>query len=194
MTVLFIQACGKKLDPQESCNFVQNSQLQRVSWKDRTPVKLYIHSSVPTEFYSSIELAVEEWNRTLGREVLRIELTGVTGSYTPSRDGASMIYWLNSWEDDRRTEQARTTVYWTGDRIYEADIRLNAKFFNFYGGEGNDSFSGVDMESLMVHELGHVLGLSHNDSKGSVMAVTLASGTLRRTPGKKDLDSIRCEY
>ena len=72
MTVLFIQACGKKLDPQESCNFVQNSQLQRVYWKDRTPVKLYIHSSVPTEFYSSIELAVEEWNRTLGREVLRI--------------------------------------------------------------------------------------------------------------------------
>lgn len=105
-----------------------------------------------------------------------------------------MIYWMNQWEDDRRTEQARTTVYWTGDRIYEADIRINGEFFNFYGGDGAESFSGVDMESLMVHEFGHVLGLSHNDGKGTVMAVTLSSGTLRRTPGKDDLDSLRCEY
>ena len=194
MTVLFIQACGRKLEPEEPCNFVQNSQMQRVSWKDRMPVKLYIHASVPTQYYSSIELAVDQWNRAMGREMMRIELTGVSGDNIPKRDGASMIYWLNQWEDDRRTEQARTTVYWTGDRIYEADIRINGEFFSFYGGDGAESFSGVDMESLMVHEFGHVMGLSHNGDKGSVMAVTLSSGTLRRTPGKDDLDSLRCEY
>ncbi|MBK7843247.1 MAG: matrixin family metalloprotease [Bdellovibrionales bacterium] len=105
-----------------------------------------------------------------------------------------MIYWLRQWESDRRTEQARTTVYWTGSRIYEADIRVNAQNFLFYNGDGSEIFSGVDLVSLMVHEFGHVLGLSHNEAAASVMATTLASGTLRRVPSKTDLDSIHCEY
>jgi hypothetical protein len=192
--ILFIQACGQRPPPQDSCNFVQNSEAQRVSWKGRVPVKLHLHSSVPPQSVLPIEAAIDEWTRRLGHPFLQIELTGVSGPAEPNKDGSSMIYWLRQWESDRRTEQARTTVYWTGSRIYEADIRVNAQNFLFYNGDGSEIFSGVDLVSLMVHEFGHVLGLSHNEAAASVMATTLASGTLRRVPSKTDLDSIHCEY
>ena len=192
---LLIQACGRQLDPEEPCHFVQNHQLQRVSWKGEIPVKLSLHSSVPYKYHSAIQGAVGEWNRAFGREVLRIELTGVNGASLPRRDGANMIYWFKTWEPDRHREQARTTVYWAGHRIHEADIRLNAQDFSFYNGRhSNKDFSGVDMESLMVHELGHVLGLSHNSEQGSVMNAILPSNTLRRKPSPIDLASMRCEY
>jgi len=38
--VMLIAACTQKLEPQSQCNFVQNSELQRVSWKGQIPIKL----------------------------------------------------------------------------------------------------------------------------------------------------------
>lgn len=191
---LFIQACGRRPEPQEACHFVQNSQYQRVSWKGQVPIGFDLHQSVPSRHILAIEAAAEEWKRRLGRELFNIRLTGVAGADEPSKDGVSMIYWLNHWEADRGTEQARTTVYWTGNRIYEADIRVNGANFLFYDGDGTEAFSGVDVTSLLVHELGHVLGLAHIEKLPSVMAYSLKSGTLRRTPTQVDLDSVHCEY
>jgi hypothetical protein len=187
-----LQACGIKPSPQESCNFLQNSSLQRVSWGGRAPVVLYIHSSVPSAYFDSIREAAVVWNRAIGREVIRI------GGWTdtndaPKQDGVNVIYYLRSWENERAIEQARTTVYWAGDRIYEADVRINGRDFNFFAGT-DPVYSQVDLLSLMVHEFGHVLGLAHSHTPQSVMATSLPSATLRRDLSADDLNSIRCEY
>jgi hypothetical protein len=189
---LGIQACAQKLSPQANCNFVVNGQQQRVSWSGRLPVVLYIDRTVPTEFYNSIQSAVSDWNRQLGKEVLRIG--GVTSQSTmPGRDGANIIYWSNYWERDRTYEQARTTMIWAGDQIQEADIRVNALDFKY--STGNLSYGGyVDFESLMVHELGHVIGLAHVDQGESVMVKSLPSDYLRRQPSDFDIRSAQCEY
>lgn len=187
-----LQACGLKPSPQESCNFVTNTEQQRVSWGAQTPVVLYIDSSVPTSLFDAIKASVAEWNRAVGREVLKI------GGWTnrnggPAQDSINVIYFLNTWEPDRNGEQARTTVYWAGDRIYEADIRINGRNFNYFWGE--ETISGrVDIESLMLHEFGHVLGLAHSQTPQSVMVRSLPSATLRRDLSKDDENSIRCEY
>jgi hypothetical protein len=187
-----LQACGMKPSPQDSCNFVQNSELQRVSWGAQTPVIVYIDSSVPAPFFDAINQAAEEWNRAVGREVLKIG-GWVNRSGGPMQDRQNVIYYLSDWEADRPTEQARTTVYWAGDRVYEADIRLNGRNFNFFWGD--DPVAGrVDIQSLVLHELGHVLGLAHNATPQSVMAKSLASATLRRGLSADDENSIRCEY
>jgi hypothetical protein len=189
---LGLQACAQKPSPEESCNFVQNGDQQRVSWGADTPVVLYIDSSVPEEFFEPIRHAADTWNRTVGREVLKVG--GWTQSNgVPGQDGANIIYFLHTWEADRPNEQARTTVYWANDRIYEADIRINAHNFDFFTSE--DPVVGrVDVESLVLHELGHVLGLAHNVSTASVMAKSLANATLRRKIGDIDTNSIKCEY
>ena len=52
----------------------------------------------------------------------------------------------------------------------------------------------VDFESLIAHELGHVLALGHNDVRGSIMNTSLALGVKRRGLRKIELDSLLCGY
>jgi len=189
------QACSRRLPPQESCNFVQNPELQRVSWDNHVPVKLYVHESVPVEAYPALDRAINEYNIKLGggREIFKIIARGTSGALDPKRDGYSMIYWFKSWDSTRKTEQARTTIYWTGSEIFEADIRINAANFSYSLGE-NTNPTEVDFVSLLVHELGHVLGLGHTLTSGSVMNFSLDEGQDRRHLSDGDLTSLRCEY
>ena len=193
--LVFIQACSRPLKPQDSCNFVRNGEAQRVSWKQQLPVKLSLHTSVPTEAYGAIDRAIKEYNDKVGhgREMLRIVQRGAGGELDPRQDGVSMIYWMNAWDTDRPTEQARTTIYWVGTQIFEADMRINAKNFQYYFGT-ETSFSDLDLDSLVLHELGHVLGLAHNVTSGSVMNITLDEGQDRRDIGGVDQSSLKCEY
>lgn len=191
---LLMQACSRPLAPQESCNFVQNPEQQRVSWNRQVPVKIFLHSSVPQQAYAAIDRAVEEINLKAGngRELIKIISRGASGPLDPKKDGYSMIYWFKDWHDSR-SEQARTTIYWQGAEIFEADMRVNADSFEYYEGE-DPNFTHVDLQSLIVHELGHVLGLAHNASTGSVMNITLNEGQNRRKLGDMDLASLKCEY
>jgi hypothetical protein len=191
------QACSRPKSPEASCNFVQNPEQQRVSWQKHLPVKLYLHESVPNSAYAAIDRAIKEYNDKLGggQEIFRIIARGVGGDLNPHKDGYSMVYWFTDWDQSRSTEQARTTIYWSGTEIFEADIRINADPDNFSYYYGEDSnISGVDLMSLLVHELGHVLGLAHNVSSGSVMNFTLDNGQERRKLGALDLTSLKCEY
>ena len=185
-------ACAVKPQAEASCNFVQNSEQQRVSWGSQVPVVLYIDSSVPNEYFDDIKGAAETWNKDIGREVIKI------GGYVdtksdPVQDGHNIIYYMHTWESEKSNEQARTTVYWSGDRIYEADVRINAKDFTFSSG-GNLEASRVDMQSLILHEFGHVLGLAHSVAPQSVMARSLPNDIMRRDLSSSDEESIRCEY
>jgi hypothetical protein len=199
-TAFFLNACSVKPTPETGCNFVQNSEQQRVSWGSQVPVVLYIDGSVPNEYYDDIKAAAATWNKNIGREAIKI------GGYVdtngePAQDGHNIIYYMPTWESDRTNEQARTTVYWAGDRIYEADVRINAgadpntgkRYFTFSSGNGLVS-SDVDMQSLILHEFGHVLGLAHSGATQSVMARSLPNDIMRRSLATSDEESIRCEY
>lgn len=192
---LFMQACSRPLPPQASCNFVQSPELQRVAWKNKLPIRLYLHSSVPVEAYPAFDRAIQEFNAKLGhgQEALRIIARGVSGDLNPTKDGYSTIYWLKTWDAHRLNEQARTTIYWMGNEIFEADMRINAGSFQYAFGETISS-SEVDLVSLVVHELGHVMGLAHNPTTGSVMNFSLSEGQERRVLGAVDMASLKCEY
>jgi Matrixin len=194
--LILVQACGRELPSETPCNFVQNQNLQRVSWENNVPVDLYLDTNVPTEFEAPIRAAIARWNEIgqslRGRDFFRLR-GGSPGSGSPAQDSYSKIYVLNTWESNKSIEQARTTVYWTGSVIYEADIRINNLNFDYYFTDTPD-YSKVHLESLIVHELGHVLGLAHTDSKTSVMQVSLANGKSRTEPGGIDVNSLKCEY
>jgi Matrixin len=189
--LLSIGACSLKPNPQVSCNFIQNSDQQRVSWKRNTPVVITIDSSVPDVYYNSAINAANVWNNAIGHEVIKI---GDKANIGPNGglDNINLLYFLPNW-DSASNQQAETMVYWTGAQIIEADIKVNIRNFQFsYDdiGEPNE----VDMESLLIHEFGHVLGLKHISDSSSVMFPYLSNDSLRRNLSQEDINSIICEY
>ena len=52
----------------------------------------------------------------------------------------------------------------------------------------------IHLESLVVHELGHSLGLDHKPKKDSVMQDKLSARTERDKIGESDYESLECEY
>lgn len=206
--VLFgLQACGPRYIEQPDCGFLQNVYGERISWKNNAPVPLYVHSSVPSQYYAAIQSAISKWEGSSGRPLFRIAGWGVQGPLEPRQDGMNVIYWMNTWEAEKSNEQGRTSVYWVGDQIREADIRINAvraepsgayTGFSFYLDQPSGPYSReVHFESLMIHELGHVLGLKHQDQESSVMGTYLAANTIRPSDGRiptADLEALKCEY
>lgn len=199
-----LSSCAPK--PQNNCGFVQNIYGQRISWKNKTAINLIIHSSVPVELRSAIHRAAETWSQQAGRNMFNIIEDSSQLSAVPSRDKKNAIYFLSEWESDRMSEQGRTSVYWAGDQIQEADIRINAANFSYYNQNpqlligsrnlkktGQQVGDGYSFEALLLHEMGHFLGLKHQDVN-SVMAARLAAYTDRVQLASTDKDAISCEY
>jgi hypothetical protein len=181
--------CAKSSTPQDACGFVQNSEGQRVSWKSSTPIPMYFDASFPTQYMAAVQDAIATWEKGIGRHVF--DLRGSLPPSQPAQDGLSVIYWLTTWDPSLPQQQANTTIYWVDNQVVEADIRVNAKNFTY---SSNPGYFDVDIESLVLHELGHTLGLKHDDAVPSVMATSLPSGYLRRSLYASDLASVKCEY
>jgi hypothetical protein len=176
------------------CGFVQNTYGERVSWKNEGLITLYIHDSVPREYYGAIQSAAATWEKSIGHRLFNLVMDPLVGTSIPHQDGKNIIYFMNTWEANRPTEQARTSIYWNGDQIVEADIRINSKDFQFYWAPGQFNPLKVNFEALILHEMGHVLGLRHKDNAGSVMATFLPSGTDRVRLASADASNLQCEY
>lgn len=190
MAILAI-SCGKKIEPQPACGFVQNSEGQRVSWKTSGYVKIYYDTSVPEEAKPAIQAAIKTWEESIGRRIFQMAGT-INGGSSARQDGSSVIYWMKSWDPNKvNREQARTDIYWIGDQLTEADLSFNSLGFTIKTNPGNNE---VDTESLVLHELGHALGLAHAHQSESVMATTLSFRTLRQTLQPEDVQSVTCEY
>lgn len=216
---LLVTFMGCTPKPHIDCGFLQDVYGNRISWKDKYPVTLYIHSSIPKELRPSIYRAANTWENIIGRKVIDISEDSSKISDGPGRDGKNGIYFLSNWESDKSSEQGRTSVLWAGDEIQEADIRLNHYNYSFYDQTpdqvvpsiiaqkqvlgsssltANSSSLSYSFEALMLHEMGHFLGLKHRDSNGkntgTVMAAQLAAFNNRIVLADSDRESIKCEY
>ena len=208
--ILFsLVACTNPPPAEESCNFVQNSFKRRVSWA-RTPIKFYADKTITDEQYKGVLDAMEVWNQEFDRPVFElIGRTGDTKGLPAPRlnaegrvisDGYNGIYrvekavFANTSEKD---EQARTSISYRGDFIYEADILIDGSEQFYYQDLATQaSDKKIQFKSLLIHELGHVLGLGHVEIAGveSVMYPKLQFGQLRNELGDIDRDSLACEY
>lgn len=214
--------------PQTDCGFVQNVYGQRISWKNNLPIEVEIDSSVPSDLKPAIFRAAKTWEIIAGQSLFVFKQNNRKNT-GPNKDKKNGIYFLLNWDSNNRAEQGRTSVYWAGDEIQEADIRINGAQFAFYdrdpknlvflnkstdsnvSGEkensnlGRTDFSsqtqqlpelGYNFEALMLHELGHFLGLKHKELSPSVsvMETYLAANTNRIALSDADKKNLKCEY
>ncbi len=77
-------------------------------------------------------------------------------------------------------------------RIEHADILINENLYDFRTGDTGRSNS-YDLRTVVLHELGHFLGLSHKYGN-TVMVPSITSGTNIRTPTSIDATDMADKY
>lgn len=176
---------------QESCGFVLNSFGQRISWRKASPIKFHFDPNFSSDFENSLRAAAAVWETVIGRKVFDFIRATSFEEFKVFKDGRNLIYFSSDWSDEKSEQQALTSVFWRENSILEADIIINTKNFQYYVGAKT---SGVHFPSLMIHELGHVLGLVHNTQWPTVMWAQLSPMAERMSLSPEDERNIRCEY
>lgn len=155
--------------------------------------------------YEAIARAAASWNTASGIQIVLSRSKALSVS-PPGRkgDGLSLITIAQTPENlllfsgFNSSRPAVTRLFFDGKgRILEADIVLNPYFSTSTDG----SPGSFDLESTVVHELGHALGLGHSEVLGASMRNSVARNglyslpfTSARTLSSDDIAGVRALY
>jgi hypothetical protein len=70
---------------------------------------------------------------------------------------------------------ATLTGYYSGSTINDADVYTNTKYKFYSSGEADGCSAEFDIEGIMVHEVGHVIGIGHTTVAGATMYPSVSS-------------------
>jgi hypothetical protein len=195
-----------------SANLVGTHSSQ--GWGKNLPIRFKVTDDMASATTDELKKAMGNWELAIGKKIFQFDgvekKKGVDfkSLYSPLDDSQNGHYFDFNWA--KATEKSNTvlaTTIWENDPsdpnvIVKGDIRYNAEFYIF--GDALKEFSVgkktiVDMESLALHEVGHLLGLSHiteNDDRYSVMnpSLFIGEGMMTRRLSEGDIERIRSVY
>jgi hypothetical protein len=173
----------------------------------RFPLEVKIASNFSAGEISLIESMGTEWIDAGNNELQFFDLTNTTAnkdlaSLDDYYDSEMGIYKSSSWFDSVSNFALAITQFYgyrqnTGMsseyiQLVHADVIMNYAHYNFT----TDLSSGYDLPSVILHELGHFLGIYHNTdySKSSVMVPSILSRTSERDTYTFDEQTIAEKY
>lgn len=144
------------------------------SWAPNAfPIRYVVDSRVNAAFPKGlIDRAVNEWTTIPGAHI-SFQDAGVVNGAKPGRDGQNSITYVDDLFADQNF--LAVTTNWCDDsgHLAEADIQIDPSVVA----------NGYNLQQLVEHEVGHVLGLDHSGVLSSMMYPFVGKG------GVAELDS-----
>lgn len=141
------------------------------------------------EFLNTILIAANTWSTVPETDFL-LSYAGETTATATSYNHLNEVVFMHKGTHER----AATAQFWytsTGT-IIEADIWINDDFA--WNATGVPSNSELDLQSAVLHELGHWLVLGHMSDPAGVMYPKIATGVVRTVLQQDDIEGIRAVY
>ena len=162
-------------------------------WKNY-PINMKLNptnSGLPdAEVQRVISSAMSKWNTGIAINVLEVSSIdhSVTAATGMAMDGISSITFSNNFREDSNGFDPDVTVaiggqYGDGDTMVDAFVIFNAQSVAWSTDKVTSSNKGIsygdDLETIALHELGHVQGLGHTTVDGAVMNPVRTTKILR---------------
>jgi len=154
--------------------YIVNGEAVPVAWPAGSfPIKYVVDSRVENAFPKGvIDRAVHDWTAVDDAQI-SFQDAGVVSGAKAGRDGQNSITFLDDLFKDQNFLAVTTNWYDNSGHLAEADIQIDPSVVP----------GGYNLQQLVEHEIGHLLGLDHSGVISSVMYPFVGRG------GVAELDS-----
>ncbi|RYZ92928.1 MAG: matrixin family metalloprotease [Proteobacteria bacterium] len=215
---LTVAACGSGKRPQRKVidtSDMPANYYATEGWASKT-IELSVDMRATAKERLAIEKAVAVWNDAIGEELLQISEKDVSARtakelYETLTDDFNSIYYEPNFTATTKKESSIiATTVWSlkadSSHIHAADIIMNTQGYEFVDyadpSESTDAPEGmskVDAETVLIHELGHLLGLAHvSDTVDSLSVmnphITVDTPSTKRLLSPCDIEHVKTLY
>lgn len=146
-----------------------------------SPRRAWASTPIAVHVYTTGNNTINDGSGGVAATVAAIKAWGVVSSTTTSQQAvrgsapATIMLNNNGKICTGSCLAATLTGYYSGSTIYDADVYTNTRY-SYTSSKETDGCSGeFDIDGIMVHEVGHVIGIGHSSVTGATMYPSVSS-------------------